>query len=700
MKTRINLFITFAVMFCLTIQAKPNPGFGEDNTSGMPDITTHPTKLARDFESDGDIVRYKYSINNSSDNSVIISDVFLLNTDDTRNWEYSGWELVNTLELQFPFTFAAGEKLSITVRFNPETILADFEAGKKKFVDSLGINVRVNGTYETMYISHLEANISKSKEEPGSVIVPSLDALQSTKSNVDFYQTNYGVFGMDPAVGDGTSDGHTYWPRGSKNQYIFGSGFWFGAQKKKTDGEGFDQFVEMSYCPLRGKSVFSPGKYNDSDTYFDVINGDTVFKYKDQKYRVYRSTDFDTDTGIPKMTTDGANWPLWIDPAQETYHFGTPAHDYVFDMDKRNPTAYPEGPMFISDEDFVTIMHDMDMNRHFTMNREDAEAKGYPLGLQVRQHAYTWDNEEMEDVVILSMLFENTSEDTLYDAFVGYVVDADILSIENLENSAKGHGTDNDHTRYFVEDPSLNLGYAWSSVGPAEEGAELGYLGISLIETPAVDDKHFLRSDKLLYSPEEQVGISSFPDWPITRDLTDDWSQYQWISGDNFADDCNFGKDRRIMLVTGPINMLPGDKFHFAVALTFADPAKGGEPDGTPEDVTGLYGGKIKNGLMAESNSLIGKNYFAKEKYYEGIAVQRVKEELITAGRLPVFPNPASEKVNLPEKLLAPKSFNIYSTNGEIVLAGTADSQIDISELNSGMYLILIDGKTYKFIKE
>ncbi len=57
------------------------------------------------------------------------------------------------------------------------------------------------------------------------------DLQKNTVSNIEFHTLNYGVFGYNSTTGQGGG----YWPRGSLNQYIFASGFWFGAQKFRTD---------------------------------------------------------------------------------------------------------------------------------------------------------------------------------------------------------------------------------------------------------------------------------------------------------------------------------------------------------------------------------------------------------------------------------------------------------------------------------
>ena len=66
-----------------------------------------------------------------------------------------------------------------------------------------------------------------------------------------------------------------------------------------------------------------------------------------------------------------------------------------------------------------------------------------------------------------------------------------------------------------------------------------------------------------------------------------------------------------------------------------------------------------------------------------------------------LWPNPATEKLNIsvPEGC---NSFRIYNQMGKLSLSGVLDSQtqIDISSLNSGLYIIRIANKSVKFIKQ
>ncbi|RZK98520.1 MAG: hypothetical protein EOO89_32180, partial [Pedobacter sp.] len=128
------------------------------------------------------------------------------------------------------------------------------------------------------------------------------DQQQNKVSSIAFYTTNYGIFGNNGQVGGG------YWPRGSKNQYIFGGGIWFGGLKnvtKQREGQADTTVVEklsvISYNPNSGASWMAPGRVDDGPNLIDDLQ---------KKHRIYFSTDF-TSSGTPNVKSDGPNWPIW-----------------------------------------------------------------------------------------------------------------------------------------------------------------------------------------------------------------------------------------------------------------------------------------------------------------------------------------------------------------------------------------------------
>jgi hypothetical protein len=526
-------------------------------------------------------------------------------------------------------------------------------------------------------------------------LLPYKSYTYTTKSMVHFPLNNDGIIALNSGHLNSFNDSiKVQWPRNSENQYIFGGGLWFGAKKWNADTNKYSKLVSIGYNPNSGRSWFIPGSIND---------GDLLLSGTEKKYRIYRSSDFNETTGVPHITSDGPSWPLWKTDYGTPYHYGTTLHDYVNNVNNRNIDTYPDGPLFVSDEDFSIIMKDTDLSL-YEMGAEVAQKRGYPLKSEIEQRVYSWETGEMKDVIVISYILENKSDDTLFDCFLAHVSDPDLGHISDTIHGSYGfsYQAGNDYARFYHEDPTLNMGYVWSGVDRGEEGNGLGYMGLSLIETPAVDENGYVRSDKVIFQPEEQIGVTSFPTWPISLDKLQCEDRYDFMASGIIGEQ-EKASDIRMMLSSGPFNIAPGDKAHFAIALTFAMPAKGGEADGTPEDITGLKAnGKMSVGgkTQATSSSLIGKTYAVKEKYYSEVISSRVHDEIIKAEELNVYPNPSYDFIYLPQLLKNQEIYYIYNMKGSIVLEGGTNQKINISNLNSGAYLMYIGGKTYKFIKE
>jgi hypothetical protein len=532
---------------------------------------------------------------------------------------------------------------------------------------------------------------AKPKDDEGTLQRKSkglLDFQKNTVSNLEIETNNYGIIGIDYNDLSGTG----IWPRGSENLYIYGAGFWFGA-KKEFDGE-MVKLAIPSYNPNTGTGSFIPGMIEDG--YFIDTAGW-------QKYRVYFSTDFNEETGEPLQQDDGTNWPYWIIDEDKKVHFGTSLSEYVYDAGQRNKDAYNLGPLFVSDEDILSIMKDTD-----TTVYPLPVSKGYPIGLQVTQRIYSWsgsDNvglgDELKDMVIISYVFENVSGTVLKDCWFAGVYDVDITHGSNL---AEGAG--NDRIKYFDNDATLDLAVGWTETDKGELGKEFGYIGISMIETPAVNSEGYLRNDKLIYEPEEQLGLVTFQNWDIAEDVEFDEAAYDFMSEGTLEGDTGPG-DKRMLLGSGPFHMMPGEKAHVAFSVSFALPAKGGEADGTIEDLSGFEGSIPPGGIPAKNGSLIGNLQEVKDYYYEEIVSGLAESIDNNKGMLEIYPNPSSGRFNIEfdGKLTGDGFLSVSDLAGnEIIKMDVAvNSGRSISSdnlpvaLQSGIYLVNLElnGENY-----
>ncbi|MFC2131760.1 PKD domain-containing protein, partial [Bacteroidota bacterium] len=76
--------------------------------------------------------------------------------------------------------------------------------------------------------------------------------------------------------------------------------------------------------------------------------------------------------------------------------------------------------------------------------------------------------------------------------------------------------------------------------------------------------------------------------------------------------------------------------------------------------------------------------------------------EINTPKQVLLYPNPASSILNIKSEKQAPTKFTLFNILGEKMLSGTIlhnDFIIDISEFNDGIYILRIDDKSFKIIK-
>lgn len=422
------------------------------------------------------------------------------------------------------------------------------------------------------------------------------DVQQNTVSNVQFYTSNYGIFGLNVA----RSEGGGYWPRGSANQYIFGGGIWFGAIKLRPDGSNKKKYVEVSYNPNSGSSWMVPGRIDDGDA---AVTED-IFKY-----RTYFSTDMNVTTGEPRNLDDGPNWPIWDaspyteDTLMVNRYFGY----YIDDITQRNTTTYKKGPAFISGEDIFSTYKDTDLN-YFEGGFSKRKEEGYPLRLQHEQMIYSWGFGDYRDILFIKYQITNMSKDTLESCWMAPVLDIDLARAPNVR-----FGAGNDRVRFYEEDTTLNMAFQWTNADRGERGYGFGYLGFDFLESPATihvfdttivkddqgnpidtvlkeivtDSTNFVRRDSAFYSNSSQIGMVTFRNWPIEIDPDGDEERYDFMALGQREGDDGPG-DKRFMIATGPFNMRPNDTVRVVIGIILANTSKGGEADGTTEDVAEL----------------------------------------------------------------------------------------------------------------
>ncbi len=441
------------------------------------------------------------------------------------------------------------------------------------------------------------------------------DFQENTLSNIETIISNYGMIGYDKP----NQRGSGYFPRNSRNQYIFGGGLWYGAQKKIpfTDSNGVEGFklnklISVSYDPANADSWLTPGRIEDGNLARQDI----------EKYKVFMSTDYSRNTGEAFDPTDAdtPNWPVWDTKEDDTLAYSRYFGYYQYDEDVRNTETYPKGPAMISGEDIFTTYHDLDLS-NYDGSLAQRRIQGYPLGLQYEFTIYSWGFGQYQNFFFCLYDVINMSEDTLYDCWLAPIMDVDLARSPFLFAGAR-----NDRVSYWYEDPYLNMAYQFTNPQFGEQGQGFGYLGFDFLESPTVywppllDDSgnvqieyidrdigngiivtdtvivpdtqdpeyKFLRKDSAFYDNSSQLGLVTFKNWNNGEDQDGVETMYNFIS--DGVTDVDFGEgDKRYMMSTGAFHMRPGDTSRTVVCIMIATPSKTGDADGTRPDREGLY---------------------------------------------------------------------------------------------------------------
>ncbi|HPI20617.1 MAG TPA: T9SS type A sorting domain-containing protein, partial [Candidatus Kapabacteria bacterium] len=248
-------------------------------------------------------------------------------------------------------------------------------------------------------------------------------------------------------------------------------------------------------------------------------------------------------------------------------------------------------------------------------------------------------------------------------------------------------GARNDRIRYYNEEDSLNLAVAWSEHPQTnEKGKGFGYLGVTLIETPAVDENGFLRKDKAYYPKNAQLGLKTYRNWSISQDLSSDDERYYFISAGIKDAESESPGDIRLVMASGPFNMLPGDTVKIVYALVFSLPFVQLEADGTAADLADLV----------RKTKLI-RNYY--QNTVTGIEEESQSFTNVLSIKS-IFPNPANDFCKIEYYLPKVENVNIEITNiygmsvldisNETVQNGLNSLEINTKSLSSGAYFVTL----------
>jgi|GEM_PF-1636917 len=493
----------------------------------------------------------------------------------------------------------------------------------------------------------------------------------SALSDVDFYATNIGLFGINIDV---KSAGFIV-PRGSTTSYLFGSGLWFGAQRPVRDSNDAivtRSFVFLTYNPNSAVSWATPGEIRVSTPDLPLGRPD-----------IYRSSDYNKNSGMPLMPPTPQdtlpNWPLWA-------RFGdtiNPLGPGIFEphRGRRAATGTPYNrPAFVAevDEQFTARFHDMDLNNYEA--NAFALKEGYPIRLQFQQNIYAWREGQFKHTVVVQYDIINVSNDTLHNCAVAQVSDPDL--------GVSG----NDRMEYYARRPELRVGYVWTD--PDTTG-HYDTLAIALLEAPMTTGNGFIdnsrRSQFRLSGTAGGFARLTPGDDPHTSaERYDFMMRGSFVANDSAA-------DQKSMIASRMFSMMPGDTAHFAIAYGVLDDAFSPLSMGNDSD---LHIDPAAPNPRLEGWSIALMNAYYSGKFTISGTNSVDGDETATRPSLSVIPNPAAGIARV-RFALAGRSevrLRVVSSLGAVMIerslgelgSGIHEGAIDTGVLPPGTYLVAL----------
>lgn len=202
-----------------------------------------------------------------------------------------------------------------------------------------------------------------------------------------------------------------WWPIGSGQSYINGAGIWFGTIDSITG----DTLVTIGYGPSGGQSEFVPGLKDMPISHPNAI----IYMYPDP-------------------------WP---------------APQNIF------PIAPQET---VSHQDSWCCYNDCDSMYHMPGDTR-------PIGIEIYQTVYAWDEPAIEDVIFMTYKIKNVSGYNLKDCYIGLSVDSDIDENQNTAIIKRVYFING--ALYVID----NLAYQWTY---NDSSPGIGALGFDLLQTP------------------------------------------------------------------------------------------------------------------------------------------------------------------------------------------------------------------------
>ena len=490
-------------------------------------------------------------------------------------------------------------------------------------------------------------------------------------------------------------------PKNSGVGTIFSAGLWIGAKDENNNTH-----TSSTLYNTDGYDYFS-GPLKASGYEKGTTESPMVSQFN-QLYKVYKSQ---ISSHIELVGTTGYNTPNSILnwPGNGNAAFG---YEYqlapYFDNDENgsyNPETGGDYPLIKGDFAIWGVMND-----NYEAHGE-SEGRSFGFEIQYMLYGYTCNQANLNNSIFLDYKIINRSDTTYYDTYLGFFSDFDIgngsddyvgcnveldayygynadeedalytntppaqavVFLNNskitdeekqlsrfvyLNNNSGNMGTPQNTYQYYNylngywkdNRPVVFGGYAYSPTGASNARPKTKYV------FPGTSDPNYLGTQGVI----------------PTDELDGNWTEH--------SENNEFG-DRRGLGSSGPFTISPNESVEFEIALVWAR----GETDSwssVEELFTSIE--TIKN--------LYNNNELENCHLSDLIKENKVDEKLM------VYPNPSSDFINIKTKSNA-YTYSISSINGLVQKKGQSDTQIDISDLENGMYIVKIESHNKVIVK-
>lgn len=241
------------------------------------------------------------------------------------------------------------------------------------------------------------------------------------------------------------------------------------------------------------------------------------------------------------------------------------------------------------DEDFVALatQHFRCTMRDDTVLSQEMWPDHDPLGIEVIQESFQWDNPRLEDSVGFEFTIRNVSRQIIEDVYVGFFADGDIG-----RRSATNVSQDDMVGLYTgLEDDSQGLGtsiaFAYMYDCDGDKGQAPGYIGFSFLGSGMGFSRPYIPTFRYF------TGTRAYGDG---GDPTNDNERYEVLSRpgiQRLPEPCEDANDYRILMAfqpSGGYRFPPGAEIHFRMAISVGEGLHGLKKN--MADITSAYYGR------------------------------------------------------------------------------------------------------------